>query len=314
MVLMVKNLKIYISLLVAINMLFVTTACNFVGAKPASTLTAIPIVEIQPVDSERTLTVQGMERTYFLHIPSGLNDQKSVAMVFLFHGYRESDTEARTYSGLDKIADANGFIVVYPNGSGTSSDRSWNGGGCCGYANENNIDEPAFIHAIIADVESLASVDNKRIYATGFSNGALLTYRLACEMSDTFAAVAPVAGVLLYNPCQPQQPVSLIHVHGLMDSTVPLEGGGLNPSTGEPFPPVKQSIETWTKLDGCPGVENVEQIGVVSHTTYGQCLPGVDVELYTVDGNGHTWPFVKATPISQTIWEFFAAHPKNISK
>jgi polyhydroxybutyrate depolymerase len=312
MALMIKKLEIFLVVVLATTILVVTAACNAIVAKPAATPTAVPTVVIQPLDSERTLTVQGMERTYFLHIPPGLDNQKSVAMVFVFHGYRESDTEARSYSGLDKIANANDFIVVYPNGSGTSSDRSWNGGGCCGFANDNNIDEPAFIHSIIADVRTIVSVDSKRIYATGFSNGALLTYRLACEMSDTFAAVAPVAGVLLYNPCQPQQPVSLIHVHGSLDSTVPFEGGGLNPSIGQPFPPVEQSIATWVKLDGCSDVENVEQNGVISHTTYGKCVPGVAVEVYTVSGNGHTWPFVKTTPISQIIWEFFATHPKNI--
>jgi polyhydroxybutyrate depolymerase len=251
-----------------------------------------------------------MERTYFLHVPEGLNNQQSVPLVFVFHGLQESSTYARIYSGMDNIANVNSFIVVYPDGSGDNSDRSWNAGNCCGYARKNNVDDLAFIRAIIKDVETIVRVDAKRIYAAGFSNGALLSYRLACEMSDTFAAIAPVAGILVDNPCQPVQHVSLIHVHGLTDTVVPFEGGGINPMTNQPFSPVYESVATWVKLDACTGSEKVEQNGVVTHTVFGQCAAGVGVELYAVNGNGHNWPSQYVVPISQIIWEFFAAHPK----
>jgi polyhydroxybutyrate depolymerase len=310
-----KNFKTCLFALITIFILAVAAACSSINAPtptvvPTEVPTTIPPVDIQPVDIERTLTVQGLERTYFLHVPPGLNDQQSVPLVFVFHGLQESSTYARTYSGLDNIANANGFVVVYPNGSGDSSERSWNAGGCCGYAEENNVDEPAFIRSIIEDVGTFVRLDSKRIYAAGFSNGALLSYRLACEMSDTFAAVAPVAGVLVDSPCQPQQPVSVIHVHGMTDTVVPFEGGGLNPSSGQPFTPVEQSIATWVKLDGCTGAEKVEHNGLVTRTAYEQCKPGTAVELYAVSGIGHSWPSPYVVPISQIIWDFFAAHPK----
>jgi polyhydroxybutyrate depolymerase len=297
-----KNLKISLPALIAVLLL---AACSPATVVPTATPTPLP-VPIQPLDEQRTLAVGEMERSYLLHVPKGLNNQQLVPLVFVFHGFQENGNYARVYTSFNQIANANGFIVVYPDGSGSSGSLSWNASGCCGYALENNVDEPAFVRAIIADVETIARVDPKRTYAAGFSNGALLSYRLACTMSDTFAAVAPAGGVLMYSPCQPQEPVSLIHVHGSNDDVVPLEGGG----SGIEFPPVKDGLATWANLDECSGEEQVGQNGILTHTTYGTCAAGVSVELYTVDGIGHSWPSHYVAPISQIVWEFFAAHPK----
>lgn len=312
-----RNLKS--NLLTLITILFLTglAACGLGSVAPAATPTvpptatptAIPTATpapIQPIDEQRTLKLGDLERTYFLHIPPGFNNQQPVPLVFFFHGYQENGAYARTYTNLDQTANANGFIVVYPDGSGSASSLSWNGSGCCGYALENNVDEPAFVHAIIADVTTMVNVDVKRIYAAGFSNGALLSYRLACTMSETFAAVAPAGGVLMYSPCQPTEPVSLMHVHGLTDTVVPFDGGG----SGIQFPPVKDSLAAWVKLDGCSGAEKIEKNGLLTHTIYGTCMPGVSVELYTIDHSGHTWPSQYVAPVSQIVWDFFAAHPK----
>ncbi len=309
-----KNTRIYFLAIMFALFLAAAAGCSSIAPTPTATPTpaptALPPVPVEPLDVVRSLTVQGLKRTYFLHIPPGLNDQQSVSLVFVFHGFQESSDYARIYSGLDNISNANGFVVIYPEGTGDSSGRSWNAGECCGYARQNNIDESAFVRSMIQDVGTIVHVDTKRIYAAGFSNGALLSYRLACEMSDTFAAVAPVAGVLVYSPCQPEQPVSVIDVHGMTDTVVPFKGGGVNPGTGQPFPPVEQSVAAWAKLDGCTDSGKVEHNGLVTRTAYGQCAPGAAVELYTVSGNGHNWPSPYAVPISQIIWEFFAAHPK----
>jgi polyhydroxybutyrate depolymerase len=204
-------------------------------------------------------------------------------------------------TGFDDIADTAGFLVVYPEGIGAS----WNAGTCCGYAYETNVDEPAFIREILSDLGTIISVDTKRIYAAGFSNGGGLMYRLACEMSDTFAAVAPVAGALFYSLCQPQQPVSLIKVHGLADLVAPYTGGG-----EFEVPPVEEVIETWAQLNGCTGSPEVEKEKVVTHTFYSSCNAGTAVELYTIEVGGHEWPSKYVWPTSQIIWDFFAAHPK----
>jgi polyhydroxybutyrate depolymerase len=253
--------------------------------------------------------VDGLARTYLLHLPSGLKAGQPSPLVFVFHGLGEAANLIMYGSGMNAIADANGFIVVYPNGSGPSGAQSWNAGSCCGYAHLNNVDETAFVRQIIADVGTLASVDPKRTYASGFSNGALLSYRLACDMSDTFAAVAPVAGVMLYDQCQPQDPVPLIDFHGMSDTAVPYAGGGVIPDLGTPFPPVENSIAAWVKFDGCTGSPQVEQTNIYTHTAYTPCEAGSAVELYAIKGIGHAWPSQYVVPASQIIWDFFKAHP-----
>lgn len=291
------------------------TACSAIlptpTVTPLPTSTSIPTATPTPapiaaVDAQRTLKVGDLDRGYFLHIPPGLDDQQQVPLLFFFHGFSESGFQARLYTGFDQIANASGFIVVYPDGSGSPGGYSWNAAGCCGYALERNVDDEAFVRAILADVSTIAHIDPKRTYTAGFSNGALLSYRLACTMSDIFAAAAPAGGVLMYSPCKPQEPVSIVHIHGMKDNVVPMDGGGSDIN----FPAVKDSLTAWAKLDGCSGAETVEKNRVITHTVYGTCVSGVSVELYTIDGIGHTWPSRYIAPISQTVWDFLAAHPK----
>jgi polyhydroxybutyrate depolymerase len=299
-----KNLTLAFIILAAAAL----AGCSPAAATPAVTPTAEPT--IPPGDSERQITSESMQRSYLLHVPPGFSATEPAALVFVFHGLAEDGFYMSVVTGMNEVADANGFLVVYPNGTAAPGPLSWNAGGCCGYALANQVDEPAFIRAILADVGQMATIDPKRIYATGFSNGALLSYRLGCEMSDTFAAIAPVAGILSQNPCQPDQPVSVIHIHGDGDVSVPYGGGGTNPSTGLPFPSVERGIAAWVRLDGCADSPEREQLGIVAHTLYASCRNGSAVELYVVKGLGHAWPPPSILPASQVIWEFFAAHPK----
>ena len=142
--------------------------------------------------------------------------------------------------------------------------------------------------------------------------GGMLSFWLACEMSDTFAAVAPVAGALLDHPCQPNQPVSILQVNGKSDTLVPYAGGVGDFMTGSiTFPPVEEGISTWVQLDGCIGPVKTEQQGTIgTHSTYSSCKNSAAVELYTLDGLGNNWPSQYVLPMSQMIWDFFKAHPK----
>ncbi|MGD0807512.1 MAG: PHB depolymerase family esterase [Anaerolineales bacterium] len=292
---------------------FATAMLVLSGCAQGPSLTAIAspttAATISPGDSERALTVDGMERSYFLHVPSDLAADQPVPLVLIFHGFSGTGESMAITTGFDDLADTYGFLVVYPNGMGPVGATSWNAGGCCGYAESNNLDEAAFVRKIISDLQTGARIDPKRIYATGFSNGAFLTYRLGCEMSDVLAAVAPVAGVLLNNPCQPQHPVSVLHIHGMTDLSVPY-AGSTTPAASGVFESVQQSIATWVHLDGCPSAPDLEQNGLTTHATYAPCKSGTTVELYTLQGIGHTWPPNAILPASQIIWNFFVAHPK----
>ena len=275
---------------------------------PALTSTPAPkptaAMTVQPGDSERTLTVNGLERSYQLHIPPGLDSLQAVPVVFVFHGLGigSMPESMPLLTGFDEVADTAGFLVVYPTGIGLS----WNAGSCCEYAFRANVDDQAFVRQILSDLETIVSIDQDRIYATGVSNGAQLAYRLGCEMSDTFAAIAPVSDALVFSPCQPQEAVSLMHVHGLKDTVTPFEGGGVYD-----IQPVEQIIAAWVQLDECTGSAKVEQQGtIITHTSYDSCRAGAAVELYTIGPGGHEWPSKYVWPAAQIIWDFFAAHPK----
>jgi polyhydroxybutyrate depolymerase len=277
---------------------------------PTTTVTATATPLLPPGDSERTVDVDGGERSYLLHVPPDIDDQAPVPVMFFFHGWEDTPENMRGITDFNPIADANGFLVVYPRGSGTSNnDLSWNAGICCGFAVDEGVDEAAFVRRMLEDLETITRIDSKRIYATGHSNGGFLVYRLGCELSDTFAAIAPVSGVLGYAPCQPQQPVSVLHIHGMVDIYVPFEGGGDVIPGG--FPPVMESIQTWLKLNACAGEPQLDEpYRNVVHTDWGECQAGTTVELYTIDLFGHRWPLANTFPASQTIWEFFDAHTK----
>jgi polyhydroxybutyrate depolymerase len=253
------------------------------------------------LDTERKLTVAGLQRSFRLYIPAVVDRAQPAPLVFAFHGAGSDPTDMESSSGLEKVADTAGFILVYPLGVG----QSWNAGTCCDDAVQQNIDEAAFVRQILTDLQTVAKIDPKRIYATGFSNGAGLVYRLGCEMSETFAAVAPVAGSLLIESCQPLQPVSLIDIHGKKDTTAPYEGGGsLN------LLPMQELIQNWAQLDECTDSPMVEKEKVFTHTSYTTCKAGSAVEHYAIEEGGHSWPTKSLWDASQAIWDFFAAHPK----
>jgi len=282
-------------------------------------------------DPLKHLQAGGLDRTYLVHMPAAL-PKGPVPLVVVLHGGAGSAAGAAKQTHFDAEADAGGFIAVYPNGTGRSgflmrrADRqglyTWNAGNCCGYAQEHEVDDVGFIRALVAEVEKDYSIDSKRIYATGLSNGAMMSYRLACEASDLFAAVGAVSGGIEDPQCSPAQPVSVIHIHGSADENIPLAGGvGKKAWEKENHRPIRDSIDFWVKQDGCPAPTEAVQ-GDVRIETHAGCKDGTAVMYYIIEGGGHAWPggeqmalFLdkpsKALDATDTIWKFFAAHPKN---
>ncbi len=272
---------------------------------------SLPVLPTRPTaDTERTVAVNGLERSYLLHIPPGLSPGAPVPLVLVFHGHRMNADYILAVTGFDTLADAQQFIVAYPNGTGSAELLSFNAGLCCGSAEKNNIDEAAFVRGILSDLEGIAAVDPRRIFVTGFSNGAMLAYRLACELSDTIAAVAPVAGNLVYDPCRPPGKVSVLHIQGLSDASAPYAEDDLEPDWDPAIRSVQVSVALWASLDGCAGFPYDTREGIATHTVYAACAGGTAVELYSLHGIGHVWPPDSLWPASRVIWDFFAAHPK----
>ncbi len=276
-------------------------------------------------ETTRTLTHDGRERSYILYVPASVKWSQPVPLVLVFHGGLGNAETAIRMSRFNEVADRNGFIVAYPNGTSRLSDDkllTWNGGTCCAYAQEKNVDDVGFVRALVAELHSLANVDAKRVYATGMSNGAILSHRLACEAADVFAAIAPVSGTLNFPACHPSGPVSVIEFHGTADQHILYDGGaGPKSLVSVDFASVQESVKFWTSSDGCHPQSQADSFGDIRHEVWTDCAGSTSVELYTIVGGGHTWPGgvlegsgadqpTSTISASQLVWKFFAAHPK----
>jgi polyhydroxybutyrate depolymerase len=228
------------------------------GTCLAGLLAAFPYPRVQeraPGQGSKSgsLDIGGRTRTYSLHIPPAYDAKKPLPLVLVLHGATQSPESAERMSGMSAKADRENFLVAYPSGMGRSGRRpTWNSGNCCGYALENNVDDVAFLRALIDQLEHAYSVDPRRIFVTGISNGAMMAYRLGCELADKIAAIAPVEGAQ-DNDCRPSRPVSVIVFHGTADRLVPFNGGStpfqIGPKRSDTSVP--STVAFWVKQDGC---------------------------------------------------------------
>jgi polyhydroxybutyrate depolymerase len=246
-----------------------------------------------------TLEHGGLERTALVYRPANL-PEGPVPLVLLFHGAFGSAMGALETYELERWADARGFIVAAPEGTGTV--RTWNAGACCGAARDDGVDDVGFVRALVERLSRMADIDPERIVATGMSNGAALCYRLACEAPDLIRAIAPVAGSQVVPACQPSQPVSVLHIHGRLDQHVPIDGGiGEHAVAEVQWPPVEQQFQDWQGRDGCTGaVEVVRDEPRVQCRANRTCAQGTRVELCIVEDLGHEWPPTDQVPNEPT--------------
>ena len=284
---------------------------------------------LQPGDHTRTLTVDERERTYLVHVPKSYDDAKPMPVVLAFHGGGSNAEQMVRFCGLNGKADEAGFIAVYPNGTGLfPRTLTWNAGNCCGYGMRNKVDGVAFVRALLNDLAKVARIDKKRVYATGMSNGAMISYRLASGLSDRIAAIAPVAGPMGTETCSPKRPVSVMHFHGTDDEFAAFNGGpGPKSFSRTNFYSVEHSIQVWVKANGCPAEPKVAKEPdkaddgmTVTRKTYGPGRDGSEVVLLVIENGGHTWPgrgtpakwlgkVTKDISANDLMWEFFERHP-----
>ena len=285
-----------------------------------SALVADPLV---PGNHTRSVMFEQKARSYLVHVPEAYDGKTIVPVVLALHGFAQPAGTMPSFTGLNELAEKERFLVVYP--SGTGFPVRWNSGGFRGQSG----DDVGYIRAVLDDLAAVANVDRKRVYATGMSNGAMMCYRLAAELSDRIAAIAPVAGTMAITNAQPAHSVPVIHFHGTEDSMVGYEGPGRDLPAGMTFMSVEDSVRIWAGLNGCqetptgtaflPDTNNQDGC-TVEKTVYGPGRDGSEVVLYTVRGGGHTWPGRKAPRFlggstldidaSSMMWEFFQKHPR----
>jgi len=278
------------------------------------------------VSGHGSLTTNSGERSYELHVPSGSAEPRP--LMLSLHGYTLSGSDQERTTGFSSIADREGFVVVYPNGLG--SPTSWNAGPCCSYDDKTR-DDMGFIVDLMDDLGQRLCLDQRRVYVTGFSNGGMMAYRIACQMADRIAAAASVSGsmVLPRGECDPVRPVPFMHTHGTADPIVPYAGGSgptwLTPSgeTPQVFPAVQDEVALFAELNGC--ASNTETVFDKADTTCrrrSSCTEDAEVMLCTVTGGGHAWPGgadqglaalvmgpqSSTLPASEVMWEFLKGH------
>ena len=283
---------------------------------------------IAPGDQLRSVEVGGRTKSYYVHVPPQYDPQQPIPVVLAYHGAMTNGQIMAIFCGLNKKADDAGFIVVYPNGNGSGKMMLvWNAGGIRDKATDENLDDVGFTSKLLDDLTTVAAVDPKRVYATGISNGGMMCYRLAAELSDRIAAIAPVAGTMAIDAPKPKRPVPVIHFHGTEDKLVRYSGPAGAAKRFIPIKSVDDTMRLWAKINGCPEQplatdlpDTADDGTTVTRKIWGPGKEGAEVILYAIDGVGHTWPgqprFVeflgkvtKDISANDLIWEFFEKHP-----
>jgi polyhydroxybutyrate depolymerase len=271
-----------------------------------------------------TLISSGEQREYLLYVPKGYNPTKPVPLVITLHTSMSWDNSAMAISRWNAVAEENGFIVVYPEGTGFGP-KSWE---MAGSETPARMPDVIYLSALIDKLEGSYNIDPTRIYANGMSNGGGMAFVLSCTLSDRIAAVGLVSAGLDpgWNWCPDHRPVPVISFHGTADPVCPYNGGW-SKLAGGTFPSVPGFMATWSRRNHCgPLIEST--IGAeVTRLQYTACADNADVQLYSVKGEGHQWPGGQRVPAewllgphsrsidaTKQMWAFFREHPLPIQK
>lgn len=281
-----------------------------------------------------TLETGGYKRVYRVYSPANLEKTGKYPLLVLLHGGGGTGKGMINLArgGFEKLADRNGAILAYPDGI----DKNWNDyrADKSRKAQRENIDDVAFISAMLGEIAKAYPVDPARTYASGISNGAMMSYTLACRASDRFAAIAPVAGAMPENlaaACSPARPVPVLIISGTRDKLVHWEGGYVTGPFGKKklgrTISVEKSRDFWLDKNSCAAAKkeiskldsDPEDGTSVERESYPAC--GGVVEFIKIDGGGHTWPgglqYLPELVIGKTsseldanteIWNFFMKH------
>lgn len=271
-----------------------------------------------------SITVDGKERTYILNLPPNYYEETGFSLVIGLHGGGGSGEQFESSTELTTKANAANFIVVYPDGvrgNGLLAARTWNAGGCCDYASENSINDVKFISAMIDQLIAEYKINPKKVYATGHSNGGMLSYRLACELSNKIAAIGPNASTMVVTqPCNASRAVPILHMHSVLDQNVPYLGGTGSGVSKHYNPSLDSVLNEWQRRNQCSQPAKL----VIDNSSYKltkwfDCSNNVSMHYYLTKDGGHSWPGGKAGSIigdtpskainaNDLLWEFFQQH------
>ena len=286
----------------------------------------------------QTTTIDGLTRSWILRLPQHYDHEKSYPAIMVLHGGFGSGAQIQENTRFDPLADREDVVMIYPDGiaqyPNMATDalkiRTWNAGGCCGHALESGVDDVNALQRMLDQVEAAACIDRSRIYLTGFSNGAMMTYRMACEAPERFAAMAPGGASVTLEECSPSRPTPLFHFHGLMDKNAPFEGGnGCGPGDTSALVPVPEVIDQWHAMFACTQGEELTLLETAEARCTSRTGCEDDVQLCVFPQGVHSWPgsaprespiracrggeHVSSFSATEAAWEFFARHSLEVT-
>lgn len=304
------------------------TAASTSVADTSTPDTSVPETTAAPETTTPDTTVAPVtpdpSRPFTLFTPTGYQDGTPTPLVILLHGYGASGDIQEAYFQVQPLAEEKGFLYVHPDGTKNQvGDQFWNAtDACCNFA--GTVDDVQYITGIIDQVSAERDVDPKRIYVMGHSNGGFMSYRMACDLAGRVAAIASLAGATFDDPakCAPDEPVSVLQVHGTADGTIAFAGGTI-PVVNATFPGAVKTVTTWAGYDGCDTTPtatgeafDIEPNLAGDETTvqeFSGCPTGIAVQLWTVDGGAHI-PGIAfpdgSHPLTERMIDFLLAHPK----
>ena len=279
-------------------------------------------------DQRGQIQVDGRARSYLLHVPAGYDEAKGMPLLLALHGRLGTGSGEEKLGHLDRLSDEYRFLAVYPDGL----DRSWADGRGGTPSDHDRVDDVKFLSALIDKIASEYKVDPARIYATGMSNGGFMSGRLACDLANRLAAVAIVGASLAESlaTCHPAKPISVLIMQGTEDPLVPFQGGELRRGATGTVLSHDAAIQKFVQANHCTGQPAAKHIPdtagdgtSIDVVTYSACAGNSEVQGYTVNGGGHTWPggtqYLPAMLIGKTsqnldasevIWEFLSSHTR----
>lgn len=277
---------------------------------PAAT-TAVTAPVTAPTSGRYTIDVDGTGREYLLHVPDGL--EPGAALVLVLHGYTDTASNVSAYTGFDAVADAEGFVVAYPQGTVDDLGATFFD---VGYAfHDRRVDDVGFLRTLAADLVGRLDLDPGSVFVTGMSNGGDMAYLLACADQPWIAALAPVAGMMLeaiVDDCTPADRTPIMEIHGTADEVTFWDGDPDNIGAWGAYLSQMEAMRFWA---GEYGLEEVVEVPVpelseawslpVTYTRWSTAADDTDVILVRIDGGAHVWPGIEA---SVAIWDFFESH------
>jgi polyhydroxybutyrate depolymerase len=287
-----------------------------------------------PGKHRRRVTWESIPRTYLVHAPQCYDKAAETPVVIVLHGGGGSAEFGYRVHGWTDLSEREGCLLVFP--EATTEDptrpagvrenpRIWNDGSRRSAVARRNVDDIGYLAAVLDEVQQSFAVDTDRVFVSGFSNGASMSFRVGIELADRIAAIAPVAGHLCLTDPQPVRPMSMLYMIGLADPINPFAGGPTISPWGSRRvkPAVMDSINTWVRLIQASHEPVVlRDSDGVRQVRFGPGPTGCEVQLHTIEGQGHEWPGAQRTlphiisgphtdklNATEVIWEFFAATP-----